>query len=170
MDEEEKDKERELDKFKNRSWRKKKRSKRNTTDLECLRKIKESGATPKITGVLFVPHTEKSELAKRIREKLKVMESISSLRVKVVERTGGKIVELLHKSNPWESSDCNREKCKFCITEENVGKCKQRCIVYETQCLICKEGKPEEKESMLLDGISMMLEKDSQTGEKRNMH
>ena len=90
MDEEEKDKERELDKFKNRSRRKHKRSKRNTTDLECLKKIKESGATPKITGVLFVPHTEKSELSKRIREKLKVMESISSLRVKVVERTGEK--------------------------------------------------------------------------------
>ena len=68
-----------------------------------------------IKGVLFVPHTEKSELSKRIREKLKAFETVSALRIKVIERTGEKLVEVLHKSNPWEDTNCGREDCKFCM-------------------------------------------------------
>ena len=93
-----------------------------------------------IRGIFFVPHTESSELAKRIREKLRSFEELSSIRVKLVERTGEKIVDILHKSNPWEATHCGREDCMYCGSrnEKLVGKCKKRNIVYETECLLCK--------------------------------
>ena len=44
--------------------------------------------------VIFVQHTEESILAKRIREKLE--EAGGNKKDKIVERTGDKIVDLLH--------------------------------------------------------------------------
>ena len=97
-----------------------------------------------VRGVFFVPHTKDSELAKRIREKLKSFEEVSSIRIRIVERTGEKLVNILHKSNPWEAVDCKRDDCKFCENEKLIGKCKKRNIVYETECMICKGGGEEE--------------------------
>ena len=98
-----------------------------------------------VRGVLFVPHTNKSELSKRIRKKLKDMESISCLRVKIVERAGEKIVDALHKSNPWEDVNCGREDCIFCNgnNEKMMGKCKQRGVVYETLCMLCEKKRKQ---------------------------
>ena len=175
-DDDEENKEKTPKYFKNRSWVKNKRFKKKMISMEEIKARKEKNKYPEIRGVLFVPHTEKSELAKRIRGKLKVLEEISSLRVKVVERTGEKVVELLHKSNPWEDEDCKREKCKFCDKEETRGKCKQRGVVYENECLLCKEGGKEEKESERESwrGISTIVEeeekpdKEEKTGKKRS--
>ena len=89
-----------------------------------------------------------SELAKRIREKLKALETVSCLRIKFIERTGENIVDALHRSNPWEDVDCEREQCFFCggVEEKMRRKCKQRGLVYETQCMIC--NREEEKTSI----------------------
>ena len=94
-----------------------------------------------IEGIIFVSHTEKSQLAKRIREKLEMLEKLSNLSVRVVERAGEKIEDILHKSNPWEGVNCGRKGCIFCESGEEklVGKCKQRNVVYENECLLCKE-------------------------------
>ena len=91
-------------------------------------------------GVFFIPHTENSELAKRVREKLKSFEEISCIRVRIVERIGKKLVDILHKSNPWEAIHCEREDCMFCNSGEEklLGKCKSKNIVYETECMLCK--------------------------------
>ena len=91
-----------------------------------------------IRGVFFVPHTENSELAKRIREKLRSFEEFSVIRVKLVERTGEKLENILHKSNPWQATHCKRSDCAFCSNEKLIGKCKTRNIVYETECMLCK--------------------------------
>ena len=48
-----------------------------------------------VRGVFFfIPHTENSELAKRIREKLKSFEEVSCIRVKIVEKVGEKLVDM----------------------------------------------------------------------------
>ena len=59
-----------------------------------------------------------------------------------MERTGEKIVDILHKSNPWEAVHCERDDCMFCESGDGklLGKCKKRNVVYETECLICKPG------------------------------
>ena len=56
---------------------------------------------PKVKAVMFVPFTKHSELANRLRDNEEKMESMSGYRMKVVERGGSKLVDLLHKANPW---------------------------------------------------------------------
>ena len=85
----------------------------------------------KIMSVLFVPHTEKSTLAKRMRAKLANIEKIGKLKVKIVERAGEKIVDLLHRSDAWSNRDCDREDCLICESTPEDGKkgfCRRRNV------------------------------------------
>ena len=76
----------------------------------------------KILSVVFIPHTENSELAKRMRAKLEALEKLGNLKMKVVEQTGDKVVDLLHRSDPWSNKDCGREDCLLCKSAgENDG-------------------------------------------------
>ena len=68
----------------------------------------------KIMNVAFVPHTEKSKLAKRLRGKLGSLEKLGNLKMKIVEKTGEKLAALLHRRNTWGDIDCNREDCVIC--------------------------------------------------------
>ena len=123
-----------------------------------------------IRGVLFLPYTENSELAKRVRVKLKQLEDLSSLRVRVVERTGEKLIDCIHKSNPCKAIDCKRENCKFCTDEKWIGKCKELGVVYEIECITCKK-KNENYRTEILDiedhGETESKESEEKTGEKR---
>ena len=56
-------------------------------------------------------------------------------RIKIVERAGTKIMDILHKSDPWQGEDCERDKCSLCSMKIILGKpdrqdWKKRCIVY----------------------------------------
>ena len=96
----------------------------------------------KMQGVIFVPHTMHSELASRMREKLREFEKVSNFKVKLVEKTGEKIEDILHKSNPWDSNDCERLDCLLCNSageKRRKGQCKKRSVVYETYCINCEE-------------------------------
>ena len=102
----------------------------------------------KVMSVVFVPHTRKSELAKRLREKLESLEKLGNLKIKIVEETGEKLVDLLHRSDAWSNTDCNREDCLICCSageEEKKGKCKRRNVVYETYCITCREKEEKER-------------------------
>ena len=98
----------------------------------------------KIKAVMFVPFTPGSELAKLLRENEEKLVKITDSKIKIVERTGIKIQELLTKSNPWKGNDCERENCLLCYTKLRTEKlrtqeCHQRNIVYEKRCLNCEE-------------------------------
>ena len=103
----------------------------------------------KFQTVIFVQHTQHSKLASNIREKLAELEKVGKLKIKIVERSGMKLVDLLHKSNVWGDTDCMREECWNC-SELNEGSKKGACykknIVYETYCITCQEIEEEEKE------------------------
>ena len=119
-----------------KGWRIGRKMGRKITDMSEKEQIVKGGL---IKGVLFLPYTVNSELAKRVKEKLKQLEDLSSLRIRVVERTGEKLVDCLHKSNPWVATDCEREGCQFCMEEKTRGKCKSTGIVYEIECITCKK-------------------------------
>ena len=129
-----------------RSWKEWRR--RKPTSRQKPRISKEVEKDDKLQGILFVPHSEKSELSKRIRSKLEMLEQLSGLSIRVVERTGEKLEDILHKSNPWEGEHCGRKGCNFCDSGDKklLGKCKQRNIVYENECLLCKGGGDKDKE------------------------
>ena len=76
----------------------------------------------KIMSVTFVPNTKKSELVKRLREKLESLEKLGNLKMKIVEETGEKLVDLLHRSDAWSDTDCNREDCLICCSTGERGK------------------------------------------------
>ena len=82
------------------------------TELAKLDEIKRDSEEMK--RVIFVPYTERSELAKRIRSKMKLYENIGCIRLRIVEKTGEKIMNMLHKSNPWKNLRCMRDDCGFC--------------------------------------------------------
>ena len=78
----------------------------------------------------------------------------TSINMKVVERAGDKLEDILCKSNPWDSSDCKRENCFTCESsvgqeKEKIKNCRQRSVIYETWCESCKlkrkNGENDEK-------------------------
>ena len=130
-----------------KEWRKNKKWKRNNRNnnkkiREMLEKDRGENEMDKklIQGVLFIAHTKKSELAKRMRRSLENFEKYSKIKIKVVERAGEKVADLLHKSNPWSSNHRDREECRMCSStnEKLWGRYRDRNIVYETECLSCK--------------------------------
>ena len=101
-----------------------------------------------VKAVLFVPHTQNSELAKRLRENENTLENVTGNRVKVVERAGVKIQDILTGNNPWKGQDCGRENCFLCSTKLLTGKglnkdCRKRGIIYEIRCLSCEKAEKE---------------------------
>ena len=117
-----------------RSWKKPKRVKEQTSDIKTV-------------AVMFVPFTKGGELAKMLREAEEELGKQTGFKIKIVE-SGTRLVDLLHKSDPWQGKDCHREGCLVCSTKVKTGKgmdqdCTRRSIVYETGCITCE--KKEEK-------------------------
>ena len=85
-------------------------------------------------------HTLHSELKRTKNNWLKYLEKIGVSRIKLVERTGDKLVDLLHKSDAWGDKDCGRSDCfpyNSSGEKEPKGSCKRRSILYETYCEDC---------------------------------
>ena len=75
------------------------KKRRNGTNEEKTN-YKGQGHKSKIKAVMFVPFTRHSELAARLRENEERMEAMSGYRLKIVEKGGTKLVDILHKANP----------------------------------------------------------------------
>ena len=100
---------------------------------------------------MFVPYTINSGLAKELREAEEMLFKLTGYKLKIVERSGTTLEELLHKSDPWQGIDCERQGCILCATKLKTGKnlgqdCHKRSVVYETNCLTCEERKNKEIE------------------------
>ena len=113
----------------------------------------ENNEKPKIKSVMFVPFTPGSQLAKNLRVNEEHLSKVSNNKIKIVERTGTKLVDLLTRSNPWKGADCERENCLICFTKQRTEKnktqdCHQRNIVYETRCLTCQEKEQDKINDM----------------------
>ena len=101
-------------------------------------------------AVIYVPYTHGSKLAKLMREAEAKLEDLTGYRLKVVERGGTKLENILHKSNLWEGKDCQRKNCLLCDTKLKTGKntrqsCSKRNAVYETWCATCENRDRDEK-------------------------
>ena len=97
-----------------------------------------------IKGVINCPCTPGGELAKRLRTGEEELRGPTGYVVKVVEKVGTKIIDMVHKTNPWRGEDCLRGGCLHCKTKTKTGKltsqcCKKRNVVYETWCISCEE-------------------------------
>ena len=124
--------EEEEEEMKERYWIRKKRKQESKEDQA------------KIISVMFVPCTHGGELARRLREAETELGNQTGFKIKIVERSGTRIVDILHKANPWQGADCQRPRCLICSTKQKTEKdlgqdCSLRNIVYETWCLTCEK-------------------------------
>ena len=127
------------------SWYKPKKGKVSNEGIQkgFSKKTKERSekkTTPQ--AVMYVPYTHGSQLAKEIRKVVEDLKPYTNISLKVVERAGKKIVDQIHRSNPWENSKCERDDCVTCQSSQNEKKekfrsCKRRSIMYETWCQTC---------------------------------
>ena len=104
--------------------------------------IKFSGKrnTIKSSTVLFVDQTRRGELAAAIREKEEELSEIAGWKLKVVEKSGTTLTELLVRANPWAGLKCGRADCWPCETGgEKDSRCFKRNVLYETRCHPCAE-------------------------------
>ena len=92
----------------------------------------------KTKTVLFVEQTRGGELAKVLREDVGRLENLLGFRLKIVERTGMSLRNLLPNTNPWGGAHCSRDDCRPCNQPgEEVADCTRRSLVYESICLDC---------------------------------
>ena len=68
--------------------------------------------------VIFVPQTENSALAKRLREEEKTLEKLTGYKVKYVEKAGTNLGGLLCRSDHWAGKLCGRKNCLLCYTKQ----------------------------------------------------
>ena len=90
---------------------------------------------------MFVPHTPGGELAQLLQiadDNFTRGKGIG--RVKMVERGGTTLKDILCKNNPWSSEGCGRGKeCFPCSSQPGRGgKCQKEGIVYSIACEECK--------------------------------
>ena len=101
-----------------------------------------------VRSVIFVPYTNQSGLAKELREKESKLENITGDKIKIVERGGRKLEDLIASKDPWKGNDCGRENCFLCSTKMLTGKqsnrdCTKRNILYEIKCITCEDVEKE---------------------------
>ena len=95
-------------------------------------------------SVVFVPHTVGSKLARELRNKEEKLKDLTGEKIKIVEKSGIKIEDMIAGKDPWRGGDCKRSNCFLCntknITEKDMKKdCTKRNILYEIRCLSCED-------------------------------
>ena len=100
-----------------------------------------------------------------MRKKMESFEKLGKFKIKIVERTGNKLVDVLHKSNAWSLMDCERSDCLICSTDSSKkGSCRTRNVLYETFCITCKREE-EERERQRGGEVDDAMEKEASIGE-----
>ena len=125
------------------NWYKKKGRKRGGA-IEKRKGDRKKGKAEEsdIEAVLFVPYTPEGELAKRLQEEDDRFRKGTNLRrIKVVERGGITIKDVLARTNPWVKEGCSRSDCLPCKWEKGKGgNCQQENVVYSISCLECRRN------------------------------
>jgi hypothetical protein len=114
---------------------------------------KDAGRSVEVKAVMFVPFTAGSKLAKDLRDAEEKLGSMTGYRLKLVEKAGDKLEDLLTKSNPWQGLDCGRKGCLLCQTKQKTERnltqdCHTRNLVYESWCMSCLRKEEDEIEKM----------------------
>ena len=80
-------------------------------------------------SVIFVPATPNSKLSKSFRQKI----NESGIKIRVVEKSGRKVKNLLQRNDPLSDQHCQERDCFVCSTS-NKGNCRTTGITYRISC------------------------------------
>ena len=105
------------------------------------KKGKKSQKQAEVEGVIYVPYTPDSRLKRQIQKLEDAFQRGKSVgRMRVVERLGATLGELLCNPTPWTNSHCGRTGGLTCKAKE--GSCKAVGATYEWRCNQCtRDGK-----------------------------
>ena len=109
--------------YRKREW------KRNERRREKIEKSKNWYKKGGKESVLFVTATPGSELKNRLQKEI----GKSTFKIKVVEKSGNKVVRLLQKNDPFKKDKCGKEDCMIC-RGNNKGSCRETGITYKIEC------------------------------------
>ena len=97
------------------------------------------------TSILFVPPTPKGVLAKMLKKREIELNKNSEMNIRVVERGGTKMKNILVQKNPFPPQKCQINFCPFCnkdknieISQENRFHCSSHNVGYVIECQSCK--------------------------------
>ena len=98
-------------------------------------------------SVLFVIPTPGGVLLKEVRKRMEELNKNSSEKIKIEEKGGLKIKDILVAKNPFKTGRCTQVTCPLCSTSEYIevtsDKVKVPCNAsstgYRWQCITCKE-------------------------------
>ena len=101
----------------------------------------------KYSTVLFVPPTPGSALCKKMQAVEKSINMNSSSRIKVVEKGGKKLKDILVQANPYKPNPCEKKICPVCHetkftkpVEKDKINCNLNNVGYRWACITCKEN------------------------------
>lgn len=106
-----------------------------TQDRTNRRKLKEEKKknwfnAEKYETVLFIPATPNSELQQKMQESI----NKTNVKIKVVERSGTKLVRMLQRNDPFKSKECaDPTKCFVC-SGNKPGGCRDTGVTYKISC------------------------------------
>ena len=121
------------------NWFKKKNQKEKYTfpSKPEKKKFKPKSTEIETVTVMFVSQTPNGELAKKLQKVENEISRFTGERVRICERGGKTIREILHKSNPWSGGPCGRKNCLPCINGDGKQDCFVKNCVYDMICLEC---------------------------------
>ena len=102
----------------------------------------------RVEAVMFLPHTPGGVLARQLQEKEDQFAKLHQIgRVKMVERGGRKLKDVLTVKDPWTSGPCGRGDCLVCVGDPRdkkkdkpqPGSCRRESVVYMLTCRSCKD-------------------------------
>ena len=92
----------------------------------------------KVESVLYCKYTPNSELKKELQTlEDRLLKDKKTGRIRVLERLGPSIKDLLSNPTPWKQSHCGRQDCWPCQTKE--GSCRAKNCTYQISCLECRQ-------------------------------
>ena len=84
-------------------------------------------------AVIFVPATPQSQLQRRYKQEIKDQ----GFRIKVVEKSGTTLKQMLQRSDPFKPNKCSRTNCFVCQSDRK-GPCNRQGVTYNIECQGCK--------------------------------
>ena len=104
--------------------------KREERKREKLKKMKSWYKNNGNESVIFVPCTPEEKLKKAYEEEIKK----SRFKIKIVEKSGKKLKDTLHKKDPFKSEKCGKIDCFVC-TKNGIGNCRKKNVTYTIRCM-----------------------------------
>ena len=102
------------------------------------------GGKKPYTSILFVPPTPRGILAKMLKKREVELNQNSAMNIRIVERGGTKMKNILLQKNPFPPEKCQINFCPFCNEDKNIEICtknKFHCsshnVGYQIKCNTC---------------------------------